>query len=169
MVELQIHAFSWCIHHQQPVIALTAGSDDPGDLFWVGLSVEDAQALCQVDTWPPSGRRRVHKLVSDVLRATDSRIGSISLMFHDNPMLSAQVTLSSPAGPNAISCSSVDAILLATEHRLPLTMEECDWQRLQSFVSATPDNSIGSGPPGPQPPDVFRDFIETLDLEDDSQ
>lgn len=169
MVELQIHAFSWCIHHQQPVIALTSGEDNPATLFWVGLSVEDAQALCQVDTWPPSGRRRVHKLVSDVLRATDSHIQSISLVFNDDPMLSAQVTLCSPVGPNAVSCSSVDAILLATEHRIPLAMAANDWRRLQSFIDTASENSVGSGPPSPQPPDVFRDFIESLDLEDDYQ
>jgi bifunctional DNase/RNase len=167
MAELRIHAFSWCVHHQQPVIGLTTGSDEPSELFWVGLSPEDAQALCQVDTWPPSGRRRVHKLVSDILRATDSRIRSISLSFSGSSMLNAEIGITTPAGNNVISCSSVDAILLASEHHLPLSMDDRDWQRLISYVDAEPDESPQPDPATQltPPPDIFRDFIETLDLD----
>jgi bifunctional DNase/RNase len=167
MAELRIHAFSWCIHHQQPVVGLTAGSERADDIFWVGLTVEDAQALCHVDTWPPSGRRRVHKLVSDIMRATDSRISSIALMFNGDPVLSAQVTITSPIGPNAISCSSVDAILLATENHLPLMMDDTDWNQLQRFVDSGTTDTNHPRPSSPAAPDVFRDFIETLDLEQD--
>lgn len=167
MAELRIHAFSWCVHHQQPVVGLTTDSDNPADLFWVGLAVEDAQALCQVDTWPPSGRRRVHQLVSDILRATDSRMRSITLLFNGEPVLNAQIAIAAPAGDNVISCSSVDAILLATEHQLPLEMEDRDWQQLISYVDSG-QTSTRQPSTDSAPPDVFRDFIETLDLEQQS-
>jgi bifunctional DNase/RNase len=168
MIELQIHAYSWCTQHQQPVVGLTSDSSNPTDMFWIGLTVEDARALSEVDTWPPCGRRRVHKLVSDILRATDSRLNGIQLIFNDDPILTAQISIESPAGTNALGCSSVDALLLASEQHIPLTIEEADWSRLQGFLET--DQSQSSNEVGgtvAAPPDVFRDFIESLNLDQD--
>ena len=170
MIELRIHAFSWCMHHQQPVVGLTANDTDPVDLIWIGLTVEDASALGQPDAWPPCGRRRVHRLVSDILRATDSRLSAIRLIFNNDPILTAQIDIKSPSGANALGCSSVDALLLANEHRLPLMIDDSEWDRLQRFLETgqnQPQASTGTSGSLEAPPDVFRDFIESLDLDED--
>lgn len=173
MMDLTLHAVQWCSQHGHPVLALRTSDDR---YFVVAMTTDDAVALATmpdvVDTTRPP--RRLYRLLEATLAALGARLTEIHLHVGPDAVLRASLQAVGPRGELALPAHFADGVALAYRGQLPLRMPDEDLVRVPLAVlddqSAWPDGGrdpLRMMPPqSALPPDVFRDVIDGLNLDD---
>jgi bifunctional DNase/RNase len=172
---LSVQCLSWCRQHGTPVLGLRvdAAEDDAiatsaDELIWLTLSPDDARAMSALQSGEQAARARLYDLLDALLEWLDSDVRDVELSLDTCGTLRATLRVLGYEGAVAIPAHSVDAVIIAWRRQIPLRMPESDLRRIRALRDSATGHAGQSAriaADGQAPPEAFRRFIESLELD----
>lgn len=161
-VPLTLQGLTWCWRHGHPIVGLSAR---PEEVFWVTLSIDDAQALSPMYQGHNTGRSRLYDLLESTIESLGAHISGIALGLSGTGVLQASLVIEGMFGRLSRPVHTVDAIVLAHRGQMTIEIDERDLARICPHGERDQRRPpAGSMTGDDEPPASFRAFIESLDL-----
>ena len=178
MIEMSVEFVRVSMQNYNRVVILKEKESERYLLIWIGPSEAEAIAMRLGDVQPP--RPQTHDLLRNIIEQLDAQVSYVLVNDLNNDTFYARIVLDQNGRTVEIDSRTSDAIALAVRAQVPIYAEESVLDRAGILLDrenedvVTPTPSLGSGDRRAQPvqPEelekmsAFKDFIESLDLDD---
>ena len=176
MVEMTIDSIRVSLMNYQRVVILKEKSADRYLPIWIGPAEADAIAVKLQGASVP--RPLTHDLLRSVIDAFGARVNSIIVSDLKNDTFYAKITLNVDGGQMEVDSRPSDALALAVRADAPVYVEESVLDKAGILLDKETGKPLseegeGTGKEGKVVSEeelgkmsAFRDFLDTLDLED---
>ncbi|HWO74241.1 MAG TPA: bifunctional nuclease family protein [Dehalococcoidia bacterium] len=158
------------------VVILKEKEADRYLLIWIGPSEAEAIAMRLGDVHPP--RPQTHDLMRNIIEALDAQVQYVLVNDLNNDTFYARIVLDANGRTVEVDSRTSDAIALAVRAQVPIYADESVLERAgvlldreQEEIVAPSSSSMGEPVSRVNPEELekmsaFKDFIESLDLDD---
>ena len=176
MLEMTIESIRVSLMNYQRVVILKEKDADRYLPIWIGPAEADAIAVKLQDVSVP--RPLTHDLLNSLISDLGAAVNSIVVSDLNNDTFYAKIVLSVDSSTMEVDCRPSDAIALAVRAKAPIYAEESvldeagvilDKETGKPIIAAEADGEGGTKPVDEEELkrlSGFRDFVDTLDLED---
>lgn len=177
MIEMSVEFVRVSMQNYNRVVILKEKESDRYLLIWIGPSEAEAIAMRLGDVQPP--RPQTHDLLRNVIESLDAQVSYVVVNDLNNDTFYARIVLDANGRTVEVDSRTSDAIALAVRSQVPIYADESVLERAGIFLDreqeevVTPAASLGGSEPtsrvGPEELEkmsAFKDFIESLDLDD---
>lgn len=167
MIEMSVDSIRVSLMNYQRVVILKEKSAERYLPIWIGPTEADAIAMKLHDVTVP--RPLTHDLLRSVITALGASVNSIIVSDLKDDTFYARITLDLDGKQVEIDSRPSDAIALAVRVKAPIYAEEAVMDKAGVLLDRetgklTPSSKVSEEELGKM--SAFRDFINTLDLED---
>ncbi len=164
MIELSVDSVQVSLISNQRVVLLKERSSDRYLPIWIGPFEADAIAL---ELGGASiARPLTHDLLRDVIRELGGSVSYVLINDLNSNTFYARIILEVNGGTTDIDSRPSDAIALAVRTKSPVFVSEDVMERASITESPEVDSSMTKlGDQGGEDLGVFRDFVDSLDLD----
>ncbi|MBI2304627.1 MAG: bifunctional nuclease family protein [Chloroflexi bacterium] len=175
MLEMTIDSIRVSLMNYQRVVILKEKESDRYLPIWIGPAEADAIAIKLQNV--PVARPLTHDLLGYVISALGATVSSIIVNDLLNDTFYARIIMDADGKHMEVDCRPSDAIALAVRTGVPIFAEESVMDKAGIVLdhesgkakSATPEGSKKADEEELKGMSAFRDFIESLNLEDFDQ
>jgi bifunctional DNase/RNase len=157
------------------VVILKEKEADRYLLIWIGPAEAEAIAMRLGDVQPP--RPQTHDLLRNIIDTLGAQVSYILVNDLNNDTFYARIVLDMSGKPVEIDSRTSDAIALAVRAQVPIYADESVLERAGILLDKEPEGLLGTteghnealtevGPEELEKMSAFKDFIESLDLDD---
>lgn len=167
MIEMTIESVRVSLMNYQRVVILKEKDSERYLPIWIGPAEADAIALKLQQVSVP--RPLTHDLLSSVINALGATVDFIVVNDLKNDTFYAKVILEADGGRVEIDSRPSDALALAVRVKVPIYAEEAVLEKAGIFIDKETGKPLATGNVDEEElrkMSAFRDFINTLDLED---
>jgi bifunctional DNase/RNase len=174
MIEMDIDSIRVSLMNYQRVVILKEKNAHRYLPIWIGPAEAESIAIKLQDVSVP--RPLTHDLLGSVISHLGGRISSIVVSDLSNDTFYAKIILEQNGGRMEVDSRPSDAIALAVRARVPILVDESVMDKAGVMLSSEEEESEEGAPTEPELEragevdeerlSVFRDFINTLDLDD---
>jgi bifunctional DNase/RNase len=177
MIEMSVEFVRVSMQNYNRVVILKEKESERYLLIWIGPSEAEAIAMRLGDVQPP--RPQTHDLLRNVIESLEAQVSYVLVNDLNNDTFYARIVLDQNGRTVEIDSRTSDAIALAVRAQVPIYADESVLERAGVLLDreqeevVTPAASIGGNEPTSrvQPEEIeklsaFKDFIESLDLDD---
>jgi bifunctional DNase/RNase len=164
MIEVSIDSIRVSLMSQHRIVILKDQESDRYLPIWIGPCEADAITveLQEVEVTRPL----THDLIKSLVTQMGAEVVHIVINELRNDVFYARIVLDFNGRRIEIDSRPSDAIALAVRVKVPIFVEETVMER----AANTPETEVDSEPPAGETPDerlsIFKDFVDTLDLDD---
>ena len=161
MIDVKIHAVLYSLLSKHRVVLLKEAVGERFLPIWIGMYEADAIALRLQGNVVP--RPQTHDLLANLIRELDGRVQYVVVNdLRDNTFF-ARVAIEHNEGLQLVDSRPSDAIALAVRAMVPIYADESVLDK--AGIVPSPGIALESVQ-GDEELDVFRDFVDTLDLDE---
>ena len=175
MIEMNVEFVRVSMQNYNRVVILKEKEAERYLLIWIGPAEAEAIAMRLGDVAPP--RPQTHDLLRNIVDALGAQVSYILVNDLNNDTFYARIVLEANGRTIEIDSRTSDAIALAVRAQVPIYAEESVLDRAGILLDKEPEGMItaaailgeASAPVGPEELEkmsAFKDFIESLDLDD---
>ena len=172
MIEMNVEFVRVSMQNYNRVVILKEKEAERYLLIWIGPSEAEAIAMRLGEVQPP--RPQTHDLLRDIIDTLGANVTHILINDLNNDTFYARIVLEADGRTYEIDSRTSDAIALAVRAQVPIYAEETVLERAgvlldrESEQAGTGENEPLSqvGPEELEKMSAFKDFIESLDLDD---
>jgi len=172
MIEMSVEFVRVSMQNYNRVVILKEREAERYLLIWIGPAEAEAIAMRLGDIQPP--RPQTHDLLRNIIESLDARVSHVLVNDLNNDTFYARVVLESNGRQIEIDSRTSDAIALAVRCQVPIYAEESVLERAGILLDREQEGMPGAlgeakSPVGPEELEkmsAFKDFIESLDLDD---
>ena len=174
MIEMSVEFVRVSMQNYNRVVILKEKESDRYLLIWIGPAEAEAIAMRLGDVQPP--RPQTHDLLVNIIDSLGAHVSHVLVNDLNNDTFYARIVLDNNGQTVEIDSRTSDAIALAVRTQVPIYAEESVLERAGILLDKEPEQlTSGSGmgqnirPPNPEELEkmsAFKDFIESLDLDD---
>ncbi len=175
MIEMSVEFVRVSMQNYNRVVILKEKESERYLLIWIGPSEAEAIAMRLGDVAPP--RPQTHDLLRNIIEQLEAQVSYVLVNDLNNDTFYARIVLDQNGRLVEIDSRTSDAIALAVRAQVPIYAEESVLDRAGILLDrenedvVTPTPSLGGGRAPVQPEELekmsaFKDFIESLDLDD---
>jgi len=172
MIEMSVEFVRVHMENYNRVVILKEKESDRYLLIWIGPAEADAIAMRLGDVQPP--RPQTHDLLRDVIDTLGARVSHILVNDLNNDTYHARIVLEANGKTFEIDSRTSDAIALAVRAQVPIYAEETVLDRAGVLLDRDSGSTFAGqseplsqiGPEELEKMSAFKDFIDTLDLDD---
>jgi hypothetical protein len=178
MIEMNVEFVRVSMQNYNRVVILKEKEADRYLLIWIGPSEAEAIAMRLGDVTPP--RPQTHDLLRSVIDSLGAHVSHVLVNDESNDTFYARVVLDANGQTVEIDSRPSDAIALAVRAQVPIYAEEAVLARAgilldreeegvvtaASFVNSQGEPVSRVGPEEIEKMSAFKDFIQSLDLDD---
>jgi uncharacterized protein len=178
MIEMSVEFVRVSMQNYNRVVILKEKESDRYLLIWIGPSEAESIAMRLGDVNPP--RPQTHDLLRNVIESLDAQVSYVLVNDLNNDTFYARIVLDANGRSIEVDSRTSDAIALAVRAQVPIYAEESVLERAGILLDAEAEEIVSpAGGPGSLGGDVkpvnpeelekmsaFKDFIESLDLDD---
>ena len=170
MIEMSVEFVRVSMQNYNRVVILKEKEYDRYVLIWIGLAEAEAIAMRLGDVQPP--RPQTHDLLRNVIDALGAQVSYVLVNDLNNDTFYARIVLENNGRTVEIDSRTSDAIALAVRARVPIYADDSVLERAGVLLD---EEGIAERPTEGQSRvneeelermSAFRDFIESLDLDD---
>jgi len=162
LIELTIHSVFVSLLTRHRVVLLQETGGERYLPIWIGANEADAIAMKLQGT--RVSRPLTHDLLVNVIEELGGEVEYVLVSELKNNTFYARVLVSVNGDTQTIDSRSSDAIAIAVRAGVPVFADESVLE--QAAILPSPDIRSGLSSPDDQSLDVFRDFVDSLDLDD---
>ena len=177
MIEMNVEFVRVSMQNYNRVVILREKEAERYLLIWIGPAEAEAIAMRLGDVQPP--RPQTHDLLRNIIEQLEAQVSHILVNDLNNDTFYARIVLTQNGRTMEIDSRTSDAIALAVRAGVPIYADESVLERAGVHLDKEQANaiagSLGTGM-GEKTSDVapeelekmsaFKDFIESLDLDD---
>ncbi len=178
MIEMSVEFVRVSMQNYNRVVILKEKESDRYLLIWIGPSEAEAIAMRLGDVQPP--RPQTHDLMGTIIDSLGAQVEHVVVNDLNNDTFYARIVLESNGQRVEIDSRTSDAIALAVRSQVPIFADESVLERagiqLDKEAEAGPVTSAAAtghndpaqrvGPEEIEKMSAFKDFIDSLDLDD---
>ena len=176
MIEMSVEFVRVSMQNYNRVVILKEKEAERYLLIWIGPAEAEAIAMRLGDVQPP--RPQTHDLLRNVIDTLGAQVSHILVNDLNNDTFYARIVLDLNGKSVEIDSRTSDAIALAVRAQVPIYAEESVLERAGILLDKEPEGLLGAGEAGHKetlsdvgPEEIekmsaFKDFIESLDLDD---
>jgi bifunctional DNase/RNase len=176
MIEMSVEFVRVSMQNYNRVVILREKEADRYLLIWIGPAEAEAIAMRLGDVQPP--RPQTHDLLRNVIDTLGAQVSYILVNDLNNDTFYARIVLDVNGKLVEVDSRTSDAIALAVRSQVPIYAEESVLDRAGIILDKEQEELLGSGEAGHKealsevaPEELekmsaFKDFIESLDLDD---
>ncbi len=178
MIEMSVEFVRVSMQNYNRVVILKEKESERYLLIWIGPSEAESIAMRLGDVQPP--RPQTHDLLRNIIESLDARVSHVLINDLNNDTFYARRALDNNGREIEIDSRTSDAIALAVRTQVPIYAEESVLERAGILLDHEKEEIVApAGGPGsmgqeqkPIDPEelekmsAFKDFIESLDLDD---
>ena len=177
MIEMSVEFVRVSMQNYNRVVILKEKESDRYLLIWIGPSEAEAIAMRLGDVQPP--RPQTHDLLRNVIESLEAQVSYVVVNDLNNDTFYARIVLDANGRTVEVDSRTSDAIALAVRSQVPIYADESVLERAGIFLDkeqeevVAPAGSLGGSEPTSRvaPEELekmsaFKDFIESLDLDD---
>jgi len=178
MIEMSVEFVRVSMQNYNRVVILKEKESDRYLLIWIGPSEAESIAMRLGDVQPP--RPQTHDLLRNVIESLDAQVSYVLVNDLNNDTFYARIVLDCNGRSVEVDSRTSDAIALAVRAQVPIYAEESVLERAGILLDHEQEEIVAAaGGPGslgeevkPVNPEelekmsAFKDFIESLDLDD---
>ncbi len=174
MLEMSIDSIRVSLMNYQRVVILRVKDSDQYLPIWIGAPEADSIALKLQDVSVP--RPMTHDLLGSVITSLGATINHIVVSDLSDDTFFAKIVLQKNGTTTELDCRPSDAIALAVRAQAPIYADADVVERAGVKMDAETGTPIVPGEGGEEPRPLrdeelrslsaFKDFVETLDVED---
>ena len=177
MIEMSVEFVRVSMQNYNRVVILKEKESDRYLLIWIGPAEAEAIAMRLGDVQPP--RPQTHDLLRNVIDALDAQVSYVLVNDLNNDTFYARIVLDANGRTVEVDSRTSDAIALAVRSQVPIYADESVLERAGILLdreqeeAIAPAGSLGQNEPvsrvNPEELEkmsAFKDFIESLDLDD---
>ena len=172
MIELSIESIRVSLMNYQRVVILREKGSDRYLCIWIGPAEADAIAVQLQEV--AVARPLTHDLLRSVIDSLGAQVSHILVNDLSNDTFYARIVLDVNGQPMEIDSRPSDAIALAVRAKVPIFAEDTVLERAGVMLDKDGEAVQRIDKPGGAPVDpeeiermsAFKDFIESLDLDD---
>ena len=162
MIELTVYSVLVSLLTRHRVVLLKEKAGDRYLPVWIGSNEADAIAMRLQGTHV--SRPLTHDLLVNVIDELDAEIQHIEVSELKNNTFYARIAVLSDGRVRSIDSRTSDAIAVAVRAQVPIFADESVMD--QAGILPSPDIRISAPTEDDDSLDVFRDFVDSLDLDD---
>ena len=162
MIELNVHAILVSLLSRQRVVLLKERRGERCLPIWIGTYESEAIAMRLQETVVP--RPLTHDLLVNVIADLGGAIQYVIVSELKNNTFYAKIAIAHDGKMQLIDSRSSDAIAVAVRASVPIFADES--VMAQASIVSSPDLCAAAPSKEADDLDVFRDFVDTLDLDD---
>ncbi len=161
MIELSVYSVLYSLLSRYRIVLLKEKHGERFLPIWIGMFESEAIAMRLQGTVVP--RPLTHDLLANVIAELGGEIQYIVINDLNDSTFFARIAIERDGELRLVDSRPSDAIALAVRTAVPIYVEESVMDK--AGIVSSPD--IRSEPPtGQEDLDVFRDFVDSLDLDD---
>jgi uncharacterized protein len=177
MIEMSVEFVRVSMQNYNRVVILKEKESERYLLIWIGPSEAEAIAMRLGDVQPP--RPQTHDLLRSIIEQLEAQVSYVLVNDLNNDTFYARIVLDQNGRQVEIDSRTSDAIALAVRAQVPIYAEESVLDRAGILLDrenedvVTPSSNIGGRdrqapvlPEELEKMSAFKDFIESLDLDD---
>lgn len=177
MIEMNVECVRVSMQSYNRVVILKEKESERYLLIWIGPSEAEAIAMRLGDVAPP--RPQTHDLLRNIIDSLGGLVRYVLVNDLNNDTFYARIVLEIAGRQVEIDSRTSDAIALAVRAQVPIYADESVLERAGILLdrdsetgAITAATSVGGDPRAPVAPEeiermsAFKDFIESLDLDD---
>ncbi|MPZ48506.1 MAG: bifunctional nuclease family protein [Dehalococcoidia bacterium] len=175
MIEMSVEFVRVSMQNYNRVVILKEKEAERYLLIWIGPAEAEAIAMRLGDVQPP--RPQTHDLLRNIIDTLGAQVSYILVNDLNNDTFYARIVLDLNGKPVEIDSRTSDAIALAVRAQVPIFAEESVLERAGILLDKEPEGLFGTeaghrealsgvGPEELEKMSAFKDFIESLDLDD---
>ena len=170
MIEMNVECVRVSMQNYNRVVILKEKEAERYLLIWIGPSEAEAIAMRLGDVSPP--RPQTHDLLRNIIDAVDAHVSYVLVNDLNNDTFYARIILEKDGRTIEIDSRTSDAIALAVRAQAPIYADESVLDRAGILLDGEPDaiataESLSRvNPEELEKMSAFKDFIESLDLDD---
>jgi|SRR5688572_24578215 bifunctional DNase/RNase len=175
MIEMSVEFVRVSMQNYNRVVILKEKESERYLLIWIGPSEAEAIAMRLGDVQPP--RPQTHDLLRSIIEQLEAQVSYVLVNDLNNDTFYARIVLDQNGRQVEIDSRTSDAIALAVRAQVPIYAEESVLDRAGILLDrenedvVTPSPNLGDRRAPIQPEELekmsaFKDFIESLDLDD---
>jgi bifunctional DNase/RNase len=175
MIEMSVEFVRVSMQNYNRVVILKEKESDRYLLIWIGPAEAEAIAMRLGDVQPP--RPQTHDLMRNIIDSLGAQVSHILVNDLNNDTYYARIVLEANGRTVEIDSRTSDAIALAVRAGVPIYAEESVLERAGILLDREQEALTGGpldrneptsrvGPEELEKMSAFKDFIESLDLDD---
>jgi bifunctional DNase/RNase len=178
MIEMSVEFVRVSMQSYNRVVILKEKDSDRYLLIWIGPSEAESIAMRLGDVQPP--RPQTHDLLRNIIESLDAQVSYVLVNDLNNDTFYARIVLDANGRSVEVDSRTSDAIALAVRAQVPIYAEESVLERAGILLDQEQEEIVtAAGGPGSTGEEVrpvnpeelekmsaFKDFIESLDLDD---
>lgn len=173
MIEMSVEFVRVSMQNYNRVVILKEKEAERYLLIWIGPAEAEAIAMRLGDVSPP--RPQTHDLLRNAIDALGAQVSYVIVNDLNNDTYYARIVLDQNGRAVEIDSRTSDAIALAVRAQVPIYAEEAVLERAGILLDKEAEEAAGLpggeavsqvGPEELEKMSAFKDFIESLDLDD---
>jgi bifunctional DNase/RNase len=176
MIEMNVEFVRVSMQNYNRVVILKEKESERYILIWIGPSEAEAIAMRLGDVQPP--RPQTHDLLRSIIESLEAQVSYVVVNDLNNDTFYARIVLDQNGRSVEIDSRTSDAIALAVRAQVPIFADESVLDRAGILLdreqeeAVTPATGLGNEPTSRvnaeelEKMSAFKDFIESLDLDD---
>jgi bifunctional DNase/RNase len=173
MIEMSVEFVRVSMQNYNRVVILREKEAERYLLIWIGPAEAEAIAMRLGDIQPP--RPQTHDLLRNIIESLGASVSHVIVNDLNNDTFYARVVLESDGRTVEIDSRTSDAIALAVRCQVPIYAEEAVLERAGILLDREAEGGMPAqfkeqvsqvGPEELEKMSAFKDFIESLDLDD---
>jgi bifunctional DNase/RNase len=173
MIEMSVEFVRVSMQNYNRVVILREKEAERYLLIWIGPAEAEAIAMRLGDIQPP--RPQTHDLLRNIIESLGANVSHVVVNDLNNDTFYARVVLESDGRTVEIDSRTSDAIALAVRCQVPIYAEEAVLERAGILLDRESEGGMPAqfkeqvsqvGPEELEKMSAFKDFIESLDLDD---
>ena len=174
MIEMNVECVRVSMQNYNRVVILKEKEAERYLLIWIGPTEAEAIAMRLGDVSPP--RPQTHDLLRNIIDAVGANVSHVLVNDLNNDTFYARIILEQNGQTVEIDSRTSDAIALAVRAQVPIYAEESVLDRAGILLDKEPEEALTAPLPGEarsrvnpeelEKMSAFKDFIESLDLDD---
>jgi bifunctional DNase/RNase len=171
MIEMSVEFVRVSMQNYNRVVILKEKEAERYLLIWIGPAEAEAIAMRLGDVQPP--RPQTHDLLRNVIDSLGAQVSYILVNDLNNDTFYARIILESNGRNVEIDSRTSDAIALAVRAQVPIYADESVLERAGIYLDREQEGLAGLkeqlsrvDPEELEKMSAFKDFIESLDLDD---
>jgi bifunctional DNase/RNase len=173
MIEMSVEFVRVSMQNYNRVVILREKESERYLLIWIGPAEAEAIAMRLGDIQPP--RPQTHDLLRNIIESLGANVSHVLVNDLNNDTFYARVVLEANGRTVEIDSRTSDAIALAVRCQVPIYAEESVLERAGILLDRDNEGGLPAqfkeqvsqvGPEELEKMSAFKDFIESLDLDD---
>lgn len=160
MIEVTIETIQVSLVSPHRIVVLKEMGAERYLPIWIGACETEAISMRLQGVEPP--RPMTHDLIVNLLETLDADLEYILVSALANETFYGRLVLMVEDEEIEVDCRPSDAMAIAVRLGTPIFVDE----RVMAEAGVVPEESLLEGDEGPEDLDVFRDFLNRLDIDD---